>query len=144
MNPPSFSAISSIASAHEAFSNLPLKTPYVANPQDKHAWYLYVIQLDLEYLHINREQFIEKLAERGIGASVHFIPLHLHPYWQNRYSFKPEDFPVALDCYQRAVSLPIYTKMTDTDVERVIDTVKEILISHYKFSKYALGFAWPH
>ena len=128
----------------EAFSNLPLKTPYVSNPQDKHAWYLYVIQLDLEYLHINREQFIEELAERGIGASVHFIPLHLHPYWQNRYSFKPEDFPVALDCYQRAVSLPIYTKMTNRDVERVIESVKEILISHYKFSKYALGFAWPH
>jgi len=73
------------------------------------------------------EEFIERMAERGIGTSVHFIPLHLHPYWRDRYGFKPEDFPVALDCYRRAVSLPVYSKMTDDDVERVIKAVREIL-----------------
>jgi len=86
-----------------------------------------VIQLELERIKISREEFIEKMAERGIETSVHFIPLHLHSYWRGRYGFKPEDFPVALDCYRRAVSLPVYSKMTDDDVERVIKAVREIL-----------------
>jgi dTDP-4-amino-4,6-dideoxygalactose transaminase len=111
----------------EAFTALPLKTPFVARSEDKHSWHLYVIQLELERINISRDEFIEKMAERGIGTSVHFIPLHLHPYWRDRYGFKPKDFPVALDCYLRAVSLPIYSKMTDDDVGRVIQAVREIL-----------------
>jgi dTDP-4-amino-4,6-dideoxygalactose transaminase len=111
----------------QAFSDLPMRTPYVARPQDKNSWHLYVIQLDLEKLQITRDEFIEKMAEKGIGTSVHFIPLHIQPYWRDRYGFKPDDFPIALDCYRRAVSLPIYSKMTDDDVERVIKTVPEIL-----------------
>lgn len=110
-----------------AFSDLPLRTPYVAALEDTHSWHLYVIQLELEKLKITREAFIESMAEEGIGTSVHFIPLHIQPYWRDRYGFKPEDFPVALDCYRRAVSLPIYSKMTDDDVERVIRTVRKIL-----------------
>lgn len=69
----------------------------------------------------------QKMAEKGIGTSVHFIPLHIHPYWRDRYGFKPQDFPVAYNCYKRAVSLPIYSKMTDDDVERVIQAMKEAL-----------------
>ena len=111
----------------DAFQSLPLKSPFVARPEDTHAWHLYVIQLELERIKITRDQFIEKMAEKGIGTSVHFIPLHLHPYWKNRYGYKPEDFPVALDCFQRAVSLPIYSKMSDGDVERVVDAVRSIL-----------------
>ena len=111
----------------EAFSGLPLRTPHVARPEDTHSWHLYVIQLELEKIKLTRNQFIERMADAGIGTSVHFIPLHLHPYWRDRYSLKPEDFPVALDCYQRAVSLPIYPKMTDDDVERVITAVRQIL-----------------
>ena len=111
----------------QAFANFPLRPPFLAKPEDKHAWHLYVIQLDLENIKITRDEFIEKMAEYGIGISVHFIPLHLHPYWRDRYGFKPEDFPVALDCYRRAVSLPIYSKMTDDDVERVIKAVNKIL-----------------
>jgi dTDP-4-amino-4,6-dideoxygalactose transaminase len=111
----------------EAFTNLPLKTPVVANPENQHAWHLYVIQLDLERMRISRDEFIEKMAEKGIGTSVHFIPLHMHPYWRDHYGFTPTDFPVALDCYLRAVSLPIYSKMRDEDVERVIKAVKDIL-----------------
>jgi dTDP-4-amino-4,6-dideoxygalactose transaminase len=67
------------------------------------------------------------MAQQGVGASVHFIPLHLQPYWQQRYQFKPEDFPVALDVYQRAVSLPIYPSMNEADVEKVIAAVKAII-----------------
>jgi dTDP-4-amino-4,6-dideoxygalactose transaminase len=111
----------------QAFSDLPLRTPVVRNPQDTHAWHLYVIQLALEKLSINRDEFIEKMAEKGIGTSVHFIPLHIHPYWRDRYGLKPEDFPVAHDCFLRAVSLPIYSKMTDGDVERIIKAVKDVL-----------------
>jgi len=113
----------------EAFENMPMKTPFITNPEDTHSWHLYVIQLELENLKITRDEFIEKMAEKGIGTSVHFIPLHLHPYWRERYGFKPEDFPVSLDCYRRAVSLPIYTKMTDEDVNRVIASVRDILNS---------------
>lgn len=111
----------------EAFSGLPVRTPQVAHPEDRHAWHLYALQLELEELKISREEFIEKMAARGIGTSVHFIPLHLHPYWRDRYGFKPEDFPRALDCYRREVSLPIYTRMTEADVERVIRAVREVL-----------------
>ncbi len=111
----------------EAFADLPIKTPFIANPEDIHSWHLYVIQLESEKLKITRDEFIEKMAEKGIGTSVHFIPLHLHPYWRERYGFRPEDFPVAFDCYRRAVSLPIYTKMTDDDVNSVIQAVRKIL-----------------
>lgn len=116
----------------EAFSGLPLITPYVARPGDIHSWHLYVIQLKLDDMKITRDRFIELMAEKNIGTSVHFIPLHIQPYWRDRYSFKPDDFPVALDVYQRSVSLPIYPKMTDDDVERVIDAVMAILEKHSK------------
>ena len=110
----------------QAFAELPLKTPVVKHPEDTHAWHLYVIQLELEKIKITRDEFIEKMAEKGIGTSVHFIPLHIQPYWRDRYGFKPEDFPVAYDCFKRAVSLPIYSKMTDDDVERVIQAVRDV------------------
>lgn len=117
---------------NEAFEDLPLRKPYVARPKDTHAWHLYVIQLELESLNIDRDRFIELMAEEGIGTSVHFIPLHIQPYWKDRYKFRPHDFPVAYDVYQRAVSLPIYPRMTDGDVERVINAVRNILVSYSK------------
>jgi dTDP-4-amino-4,6-dideoxygalactose transaminase len=116
----------------EAFDGLPLVTPYVSGPDVIHSWHLYVIQLKLDELKIIREQFIELMADKNIGTSVHFIPLHIQPYWRDRYGFKPEDFPVAFEVYQRAVSLPIYPKMTDQDVERVIDAVTTILEKYSK------------
>lgn len=112
---------------NRTLSDLPLRTPYVTRPGDKHAWQLYVIQLELEKLKIGRDDFIKRMAEEGIGTSVHFIPLHLHPYWRGRYGFKPGDFPVSLECYQRAVSLPIYSKMSDGEVERVVRAARKIL-----------------
>ncbi len=115
---------------HRAFVDLPLKVPRAVRPRDVHSYHLYVIQLDLDRLTIDRNGFIEKMAEEGIGTSVHFIPLHLHPYWRDRLGYKPEDFPVSLDCYRRVVSLPIYPGMTDEDVERVIAAVTGILKRH--------------
>ncbi len=114
------------------FAGLPLKTPHISQPEDLHAWHLYIIQLDLERLTIDRNRFIELMAESGIGTSVHFIPLHLQPYWRDRYGYSPEDFPAALDIFQRSVSLPIYSRMSDTDMERVVKAVREIFLKHGK------------
>ena len=76
------------------------------------AWHLYILRLNLELLTINRAEMIEKLKERGIGTSVHFIPLHLHPYYRKTYGYRAEDFPVASREYERYLSLPIFPGMT--------------------------------
>ncbi|MDE2402491.1 MAG: DegT/DnrJ/EryC1/StrS family aminotransferase [Burkholderiales bacterium] len=111
----------------EAFADLPLMLP--PRPQqadDLHAWHLYVLRLSDE-ASINRDQLIEALFADGIGVSVHYIPLHLHPYWRERYKLQPEQFPHSQRAYERMVSLPLYTKMTDADVERVITSVRRAL-----------------
>lgn len=92
-----------------------------------HAWHLYMLRLNLEHLSIDRARFIEELKKRNIGTSVHFIPLHLHPYYRETYGYRPGDFPVATREYQREISLPIYSRMTDQDVEDVITAVLDIL-----------------
>lgn len=113
---------------NHAFGPMPeLQIP--ANRADcQHAWHLYMARLNLDRLTISRSQFIEALKARNIGASVHFIPLHLHPYYRETYGYQPEDFPAAYGEYQREVSLPIYSKMTDADVQDVIGAVKDIII----------------
>jgi len=119
-----------IASRYEAaFSGMPVFLPSDADlpPGSRHAWHLYVIRLDTDRLSVNRNQFIERMAKRGIGTSVHFIPLHLHPYWKSRYGFSAEDFPEAFRLYQSCVSLPIYPAMTDENVATVINATREIL-----------------
>jgi len=93
----------------------------------QHAWHLYILRLNLDRLTINRAQFIQQLKTRNIGTSVHFIPLHLHPYYQKNYGYRPEDFPIAYREYQRVVSLPIYSKMTDDDVTDVIEAVLSVV-----------------
>jgi len=115
----------------QGLADLPVHTPYL-NPYSTHAWHLYVIQLQLEELTLDRNTFTERMNAAGIGTSVHFIPLHLQRYWRDRYGFKPEDFPVALDVYQRVVSLPIYPSMSDADIARVISTIRQILIEAQK------------
>lgn len=112
----------------KAFKDLPVLLPPKAPSNDVHAWHLYVLRLK-DDAPVSRERFIELMAEKGIGCSVHFIPLHLHPYWRDTYNLKPADFPNALHSYERAVSLPLYTKMTDKDQGRVISAVKAILAS---------------
>lgn len=111
---------------NKAFANLPLTTPFVKRPEDTHAWHLYVLQLDLEAINVDRDRFIELMVEQNIGTSVHFIPLHIQPYWRDKYNYQENDFPIALDVFSRAVSLPIYPKMTDADVQRVIEAVKTV------------------
>jgi len=109
------------------FSDLTaIRTPW-CGPAVQHAWHLYVIQLELERLKITRNDFIKELKEQKIGTSVHFIPLHLHPYYRDTFGYKPEDFPNASSVFQRTISLPIYPKMTDGDVGYVVDALTNIV-----------------
>jgi dTDP-4-amino-4,6-dideoxygalactose transaminase len=113
---------------NEAFKDLPIILPPKAKKDDLHAWHLYVIRLT-DDVRISRETFIEQMFQKGIGCSVHFIPLHIQPYWRDTYQLQPEDYPNALANYKRAVSLPLYTKMTEEDQERVIKAVYDIISS---------------
>lgn len=90
-----------------------------------HAWHLYILRLN-DRLRVDRGEFIEALKAMGIGSSVHFIPLHLHPFYQRKLGYKEGDFPRAEDAYRRCVSLPIYPDMSEGEVDRVIQSVKLI------------------
>ncbi|WP_028996374.1 DegT/DnrJ/EryC1/StrS family aminotransferase [Azohydromonas australica] len=109
-----------------AFAGLPLITPSKPQPGDTHAWHLYVLRLQ-DDLPIARDAFIEALFAAGIGCSVHYIPLHLHPYWRDRYGLRAEDFPHSQRAFERMLSLPIYTRMSDADVQRVVEAVRGAL-----------------
>ncbi len=110
----------------DAFDGLPVDLPARAPDNDSHAWHLFPLKIKPE-AGIERARFIERMAELGIGCSVHFIPLHLHPYWRDTYNLKPEMFPVAQKIFEQEVSLPLYTKMTNFDQQRVINAVKRVL-----------------
>ncbi|HEY3346234.1 MAG TPA: DegT/DnrJ/EryC1/StrS family aminotransferase [Nitrospirota bacterium] len=112
---------------NSAFSGMPgVELPEII-PEVEHSWHLYVIKLELEKLMIDRAAFIEELRKKGIYASVHFIPLHMHPYYRNTYGYRPEDYPVAAGLYERIVSLPFYPKMTDDELRYVMGSVIETL-----------------
>lgn len=103
------------------------------NPDRIHAWHLFPIRLHLERLKIDRNEFIEELKQAGVGCSVHWRPLHLHPYYQETFGCKPEDFPVATALWQRLISLPIFPGMRSDEVDYVVHTVREICRRHSKF-----------
>jgi dTDP-4-amino-4,6-dideoxygalactose transaminase len=107
----------------KAFEGMPIIRPPHALPGDLHAWHLYVIQLT-ESAVVSRDLFIERMFDQGIGCSVHYIPLHLQPYWRDTYKLTSEMFPISQRIYERTVSLPLYTRMTEADVERVVSAVK--------------------
>jgi dTDP-4-amino-4,6-dideoxygalactose transaminase len=121
----------SIARQYDAaFGELPeLETP-PDRPDCDHAWHLYMLRLKLDRLNIDRAGFVKELKLRNIGISVHFIPLHIHPYYRETYGLRPEDFPIAHREYLREVSLPIYSRMSNTDVQDVIDSVADIVRRH--------------
>jgi dTDP-4-amino-4,6-dideoxygalactose transaminase len=106
--------------------------PFLRLPQDSpsHAWHLYLIRLRPERLSVDRDEFVRRLAEAGVGTSVHYIPLHIMPYYAKRYSLAPQDFPVALGNYEQTISLPIYPGLTRREVSRVIETIRRIGVTH--------------
>jgi dTDP-4-amino-4,6-dideoxygalactose transaminase len=120
---------------NEAFSSFPELQIPTDRSDDQHAWHLYVLRLNRDQLNIDRNKFIDELKSKNIGTSVHFIPLHIHPYYQKTYGYKPEDLPVAYSEYQRVISLPIYSKMSDIDVTDVIDNIVRIVDAHKKIGQ---------
>jgi len=116
-----------IAACYEdAFADLPLDLPAPAPSGDTHAWHLYVVRLR-EKTPMRRDDFIAQMATASVGCSVHFIPLHKHPYWRQRYSLLDQAYPVASREFKRVASLPIFSSMTDAQVSKVIDAVRQVL-----------------
>ena len=107
--------------------------PEVETPTDRaeveSAWHIYPLRLHLEALRIGRSQFIEELRARNVGASVHFIPVHVHPYYREKYGYSAHDFPVAAAHYERLVSLPLHPRLSDGDVDDVIEAVRDVVES---------------
>jgi dTDP-4-amino-4,6-dideoxygalactose transaminase len=116
-----------IAKAYnEAFADIPaLETP-VTEAGVEHAWHLYVMRLRMAALKITRNQFIDGLRGRGVGSSVHCIPLNTMAFYQERYGYRTGDFPIAEDVYGRCLSLPIFPAMSDEDVAWVIESVRAV------------------
>jgi len=119
-----------VARYNAAFAADPaLETPTV-RPDVEHAWHLYVLRLVPRALRIERDAFIEEMTRRNIGTSVHFIPIHLHPYYRDKYGYRPDSFPVAHASYERMVSLPLNVCLSDADVTDVIEAVCDVVRRH--------------
>lgn len=121
----------------EALSSLDALELPTVRAEAQHAWHLYVIRICPGELSIHRDRVIEELKQRGIGTSVHFIPLHLHPYYRERWNYRRGDFPVAEDYFDRCISLPLYPSMSDEDQGRVISALTEI-VTRYRRSVTAV------
>lgn len=115
---------------HDAFAGEDALELPVERHDVRHAWHLYVLRLRPDALRIGRDQFIDELAARNIGTSVHFIPVHLHPYYRDRYGYEEQDFPVAVGNFERMLSLPLNPRLTSTDVGDVIEAVLDIVRTH--------------
>jgi dTDP-4-amino-4,6-dideoxygalactose transaminase len=116
-----------VAAYNQAFGELDaLETP-VERDEVEHSWHLYVLRLRLGALRIERDQFIDELTARNIGTSVHFIPIHLHSHYRQKYGYLPEQFPVAYSNYQRMLSLPLHPLLTNSDMGDVIGAVLDVV-----------------
>jgi dTDP-4-amino-4,6-dideoxygalactose transaminase len=119
-----------VARYDAAFSQMPELQPPSVRDDVESAHHLYVLRLVQERLNISRDDFIRALADLGVTASVHFIPIHVHPYYRDTYGYRPDDFPVAWNAFQRMLSLPLYSRMADEDVDHVIGAVEHLVRSH--------------
>ncbi len=117
---------------NEAFKDLPVFTPASVEPDTRHAYHLYTLLLDMDNLKITRDEFLDEMTKRNIGVGVHYIALHLHPYYQKAFGYGRGDFPNAEWISDRTVSLPLSAKLTDGDVENVIEAAREIIESNVK------------
>ncbi len=116
-----------VARYDAAFESLPELVTPVARGHVDSAWHLYVVRLNLDRLSIDRAAFIDALRALNIGSSVHFIPVHQHPYYRDRYGWREGSFPVAEAAYRRMVSLPLSPRMTDSDVDDVVEAVMAVV-----------------
>jgi perosamine synthetase len=97
---------------------------------EQHSWHLFILRLRPDLIALTRSGCVEELKQMGIGTSVHFIPLHTHPFYQKRYGYRSGDFPNAEDAYSRCLSLPIFPGMTDSEVDRVVRSIEKIVCTH--------------
>jgi perosamine synthetase len=111
----------------DAFDELSAISPLTVRPEVSHAYHLYVIRLELEHLRLNRAQVFASLRAENIGVNVHYIPVHLHPFYRERFGTRPGDCPVAEAAYERILSLPIFPSMTDQDIKDVVTAVKKVV-----------------
>jgi dTDP-4-amino-4,6-dideoxygalactose transaminase len=111
---------------NEVFSRYDYFQTPIERPGMTSSWYLYVLRLNLDTLTIDRDRYIQELTARNIGTSVHFIPIHLHPFYRDKYRYSADDYPVAYGNYLRLVSLPLHPGLTDEDVNDVIEAVLEV------------------
>lgn len=102
----------------------------VEHPWAESSWHLYVIRLREGSLRIDRNTFIDELKSRNIGTSVHYLPVHMHPFYRDKYGYRPEDNPVAADAYQRMLSLPLHAGLMDEDVDDVIQAVRDLVLAN--------------
>jgi dTDP-4-amino-4,6-dideoxygalactose transaminase len=116
----------------EGFADSEALTPPTLRPERVSSYHLYPIKINPEVLSIDRARFIEELRKRGVGASVHFIPLHRHPFYRNTFSCDAKEFPAAEWVYERLISLPIYPGMSDGEIEYVIDSVTDVSAKYKK------------
>jgi dTDP-4-amino-4,6-dideoxygalactose transaminase len=114
----------------EALSGCEAIEPLAVRPEVEHAWHLYVVRVRPEMLTIDRDRFIEELGERGIGTSVHFIPLHLHPYYRETLGVQPGEFPAAEAAFERVISLPLYPRMSESDIDRLAEAVRDVAATY--------------
>lgn len=119
-----------VAAYEKGLADLPEIQLPVERPEVESAWHLYVIRLRLERLTLDRNAFIETLKDCNIGTSVHYLPVHMHPYYRDKYGYKPEDCPVAADSFTRMLTLPLHPALTDEDVQDVIEAVRNIILNH--------------
>jgi dTDP-4-amino-4,6-dideoxygalactose transaminase len=119
-----------VARYQAAFGALAEVEPPTERAGMQSAWQLYILRLNLDLLAIDRACFIEELKVRNIGTSVHFIPVHVHPYYRDRYGYQPLDYPVAYREYGRIVSLPLHPRLSDEDVTDVIEAVCDVVDRH--------------
>jgi perosamine synthetase len=113
-----------------SFREIPGVIPPAVLPEANPAWHLYPIRLDLERLTADRAQIFRALRAENIGVNVHYIPVHLHPYYRERFGYKGGEFPVAEDAYTRLISLPMFHGMSDQDAEDVIEAVTKVVGSY--------------
>jgi dTDP-4-amino-4,6-dideoxygalactose transaminase len=117
---------------NQSFKDLPLILPSPTPPDQRHAYHLYTPLLDLERVRCTRDEFLQALHKENIGAGIHYISLHLHPFYQENYGYRKGEFPNAEFISDRTFSLPFSGKLTDQDVEDVIKAVKKILDYYYR------------
>jgi dTDP-4-amino-4,6-dideoxygalactose transaminase len=114
----------------QAFADMPEVATPLTHGDRNHIYHLYVLRLRLDRLTIDRAQFIEELKAHNIGASVHFIPVHIHPFYRDTYGYAKGSLPVAERMYEQILSLPLYPRMGEADVEDVVAAVRSIISNH--------------